>query len=518
MDKLIQPIRRFCHLHGVDFSCFVDDSINISLTKIKALACLKFIKYVFTCAGWELSLAKTKGPATMILYLGFHINSIDMKITVPYLKVIILANDISKLIDKFHVAGQIHSKELAHVLGMACHFITSHGNIMRICTRTCQQQLGLTVQLHDWNSHLKLTDKMTWELSHLKDFIVRYCFFTFSHVAKTNLFNLYQNHIPSTFNGFFIFSRFNGQAIRQMHTTVRVLLPAEQEVYLGLVSPSDVARLASIMVSDSSETKAYIYEADQLRIIQDYPFKLDEQQQSSTYRELLAVHQVFLHNNKFLELNKGQSVAWLTDNQAVVSILQRGSRITQIQQLAMDITISQVQNDIKILPVWQRRNTSLLQLADDGSKSDNTDEWSIADHHYNAICKNFNVYPSCDLMATSKNSKCNMFYSKLPDKAATGVNVFLQELSSNISYYACPPIKLITPLVHKILDQSNITCLLVIPYWPSASFWPLFIDLGRFRPFIKKLFIFQTSFTSESDKCIFKDQTNFSMMALLIKS
>ena len=60
-----------------------------------------------------------------------------------------------------------------------------------------------------------------------------------------------------------------------MHTTVRVLLPAEQEVYLGLVNPSDVARLASIMVSDSSETKAYIYEADQLRIIQDYPFKLD---------------------------------------------------------------------------------------------------------------------------------------------------------------------------------------------------------------------------------------------------
>ena len=191
MDKLIQPIRRFCHLHGVDFSCFVDDSINISLTKIKALACLKFIKYVFTCAGWELSLAKTKGPATMILYLGFHINSIDMKIAVPHLKVIILANDISKLIDKFHVAGQIHSKELAHVLGMACHFITSHGNIMRICTRTCQQQLGLTVQLHDWNSHLKLTDKMTWELSHLKDFIVRYCFFHIFSRRKNEPFLIY---------------------------------------------------------------------------------------------------------------------------------------------------------------------------------------------------------------------------------------------------------------------------------------------------------------------------------------
>ena len=174
MDKLIQPFRRFCHVHSVDFSCFVDDSINLSLTKLKALASLKLIKYVFNCSGWELSLAKTKGPATLILYLGFIINSIDMRIAVPQLKVIILCNDISKLLDKFKVAGQIHSKELAHILGMACHFITSHGNIMRITTRSCQQQLGLTVQEHDWNSFLKLTDKMIWELTHLQDFVVRY--------------------------------------------------------------------------------------------------------------------------------------------------------------------------------------------------------------------------------------------------------------------------------------------------------------------------------------------------------
>ena len=118
-------------------------------------------------------MQKTKGPATMILYLGFHINSIDMKIAVPQLKIIILVNDIVKLVDKFNVAGQVHSKELAHILGMACHFITSHGDIMRITTRSCQQRLGLTVQEHDWNSSLTLTDKMLWELSHLKDFVVR---------------------------------------------------------------------------------------------------------------------------------------------------------------------------------------------------------------------------------------------------------------------------------------------------------------------------------------------------------
>ncbi len=93
MDKLIAPIRRFCHLHGVDFSCFVDDSINVSLTKLKALACLKFIKFVFNAAGWELCISKTKGPANLILYLGFYISSTDMRISVPYMKIVILVND-----------------------------------------------------------------------------------------------------------------------------------------------------------------------------------------------------------------------------------------------------------------------------------------------------------------------------------------------------------------------------------------------------------------------------------------
>ena len=315
-----------------------------------------------------------------------------------------------------------------------------------------------------------------------------------------------------------MFFRFNGQPIRKLHTTVRVLLPAEQEVYLGLVDPADVDKLASIMVSDSSETKAYIYEADQLRVIEDYPFALNEQQQSSTYRELLAVYRIFLHNEKFLQLNKGHSVAWLTDNRALVSILQRGSRVDQIQQLAMDITVTQIRYDIRIIPVWQRRSTLLLRIADDGSKSDNTDEWGLSDTHYKFICDKFDIHPSFDLMATSSNTKCEYFYSKLPDAAASGVNVFLQNLSPAVTYFACPPVKSIIPLMHKLLDQPGLTCLLVVPFWPSASFWALFVDLGRFRPFIKKMFVFQATFIAAPDKCIFRNEANFSMAAFLINS
>ncbi len=312
--------------------------------------------------------------------------------------------------------------------------------------------------------------------------------------------------------------RFNGQAIRKAHATVRILLPTEQDVVMGLVAPEDIDRLSTVMVSDASEHKAFIYEADQIRVVHEFPFSLDERQQSSTFRELLAIHRLFSHSEKFLELNKGRSVAWLTDNQAVTSVVQRGSRVPQIQQLAMDITIAQVVNNIKILPVWQRRSTALLQIADDGSKSISTDEWSVSADQFNLICTKFNFVPEWDLMATAKNTKCPQFFSKLPEVGTSGVNVFLQNLSPGRKYYACPPVRSIVPLVHKILDQSDIVCLLLVPYWPSASYWPLFCELGHFRSFIKKLYIFQTSFTSESDNCIFKNSTNFSMAALLIST
>ena len=173
MNSLILPIRRYCHSRGVDISTFVDDSINCALSKIKGTASLKFIKFMFECTGWELNILKCVGPTTVLCYLGFNINSISMRISAPQMKIIILTNDINKAVSKFNETGFIHAKELAHILGVCCHLISSHGNVMRVVTRACQQTLGQTVQEKGWKGSLVINDRMLQEFDMLQTFLIR---------------------------------------------------------------------------------------------------------------------------------------------------------------------------------------------------------------------------------------------------------------------------------------------------------------------------------------------------------
>ena len=174
MDILLIPIKRYCHAMGIDISVFVDDSLNVSMTRAKAEACLKFIIYIFSAAGWQLATEKTLGPTQQIYYLGFEINTIQMSINAPYFKIIVVSNDISAAIAKSHEKGNILTKDLAHILGILCHMIVSHGNIVRICTRACQQQLGEVVQASGWEGKLALTDRMVHELTLVRDCLPRF--------------------------------------------------------------------------------------------------------------------------------------------------------------------------------------------------------------------------------------------------------------------------------------------------------------------------------------------------------
>ena len=315
---------------------------------------------------------------------------------------------------------------------------------------------------------------------------------------------------------FFIFS-FNGQPVNRCNAVINIVQPAKQAVLLEAVDPLDIARVESVMVSDSSESRAYVYEAEQLRYIKEFPFEYSEMQQSSTLRELLAVVNMF-KQEPFLQQNRHKTVVWCTDNRGLVSILNRGSRVQILQRHVIDIKLIQLEYNITLLPVWQRRSTLLLKIADEGSKVNNTDEWAIDIEDYNLICKKFMVTPDIDLMASAANTKCPLFYSKLPDKTSLGTDFFIQELDNSRVMYICPPVKVIVPALYKILSLPSATTVFITPLWQSACYWSQFIEAGRFKSFIKRIFIFKTFFTSEAADCMFKGECNFSMIAFLIKT
>ena len=60
----------------------------------------------------------------------------------------------------------------------------------------------------------------------------------------------------------------------------------------------------------------------------------EEATQSSTWRELVAVHRVLAAFAKELANNR---IKWFTDNQNVVRILQVGSRKPKLQEVALNV-------------------------------------------------------------------------------------------------------------------------------------------------------------------------------------
>ncbi len=91
------------------------------------------------------------------------------------------------------------------------------------------------------------------------------------------------------------------------------------------------------MVSDASNKSAYVFQADEFKIVADFPFDDDEAQASSTLRELSAIFKLLTCNEDFLNANKGRLILWLTDSQSLCHIMRRGSRVRQLQGMILKI-------------------------------------------------------------------------------------------------------------------------------------------------------------------------------------
>ena len=291
-----------------------------------------------------------------------------------------------------------------------------------------------------------------------------------------------------------------------------------QEILLHEYDPRLLDMNTTVMVSDSSESKTFIYEAETLKTVEEYPFSLDEQEQSSTHRELLAIVKLFEQRQDFLKQHEHSVLVWATDSQILVIILKRGSRIKKLQDMLLFIKEQESLFNIRLIPVWQRRNTNLMMIADDGSKTDHTNEYGISSENYDYVCDFMNIRPMIDGMATCDNTKCKRFFSKLPSPGCAGVNFLYQDLTDSPALYLHPPVELIIPVLNKIREYAGLVVILVVPEWISQMFWTSLVDVTGFKSFIKKHLRFNADFKTTSDRCIFRGHMQFNTYALLIET
>ena len=243
-------------------------------------------------------------------------------------------------------------------------------------------------------------------------------------------------------------------------------------------------------------------------------FSEEERNYSSGHRELLAVKQT-LENYSHIWSNKKEAtnIYWLTDSENLVQFLKKGSGKSHIQKEVFQIMLICQELNIRIIPIHLLREDPRIKVADEGSKTDDTDDWQVDISTFRQF--DVSMKFSIDLFASDWNCKCSRFYSNFWCKDTLGIDSFCHEWDGEIAW-VCPPIKLVLKTIRKI-RKSKISGVLFVPDWQTADYWPEIFDNRQQlkRPFTKlevcRPFLIQKNFNYRSP---FMGNVKFNFLAL----
>lgn len=210
-----------------------------------------------------------------------------------------------------------------------------------------------------------------------------------------------------------------------------------------------------------------------------------ESRESSTWREITAVYRVLLSLAHVLQ---GTRVKWFSDNQSVVTIVEKGSMKRSLQDIALHIFHVLMVNGISIEMQWIPRDQNAC--ADYISRIVDFDDWGISDtvfRHLNSIWGNSEV----DWFASWHNKKLEIFYSRYWNPGSSGVDAFSFHWGG-VNGWFVPPVYLITRVI-RYMQICKAYGILIIPFWKSARFWPIICPDGiNFLPGVKASMFLKT--------------------------
>ena len=485
ITKLLKPVVAYLHVRGIRNSIFIDDGRILAKSEREAESARKTAYQVLEKAGWTLENLKSDGEnqANQIKeYLGFVINTITMTVQLKADRREAIKQDVQKTLS--HKSKPIHVKELAKTLGKMVATEPALGTMPLMAARAAYIQLDRTTEELGWNSYLKMNEETT---------------------AGLTFFN---KNMAS----------FDNTVIRTARTEISVLSiigPPDKFLKTGFVANHAKTNSKEIWASDASGFATCSYS---IKSKKDLYFRgtlsIEEQKLSSGHRELLAVSQTLQNYYKEWE-DKSDSTTlyWLTDSENLVKFLTKGSGKPHIQQEIFKVMVICQTLQIRIVPIHLRREDPRIQIADEGSKTVDTDDWQVDAATFQKLDESMHF--SIDLFATFKNAQCQRFYSNFWCKETQGIDAFCHDWNGEVAW-VCPPIKLILKVIRKI-KTSNISGILFVPEWQTSDFWPeIFNKDKRLRsPFtnceVHRPFLMQENFDYRSP---FSGHTKFNFLAL----
>jgi len=198
-----------------------------------------------------------------------------------------------------------------------------------------------------------------------------------------------------------------------------------------------------------------------------------EAQHDINYLEMLAV---FLALKSFSNTISGKHVKHMVDNTtAVTTINQMGTCHSWLNnQLALQIWMWCIDHTIwlTVTHIPGKQNTE----ADRESRvSRRETEWTLQKPLFDAAIKKLGVTPDVDLFASLLNFQLKPYIAYKPDPEAHAINAFHVSWKG-YAFYAFPPFSILQRVLQKISEEEA-TGLLVVPNWPTQTWWPYLMNM-----------------------------------------
>jgi len=257
------------------------------------------------------------------------------------------------------------------------------------------------------------------------------------------------------------------------------------EARLDTIVPNPISKVetihharedAQVFVSDASDTKAFVYElTGASKKVLEYSFNKEQREASSSARELLAILMTLRQAAADQSL-KNTFIYWCTDSENAARAMSKGSRTPAIQAIVFEIALLSKKLQIKIEPIYLRREDPRIQVADLGSKALDTDNWSIDQSSFQSLDEIFHF--DYDMFADSFNKKCEKFCSLYYHEDARAVDAFSISWEKKGNLWLSPPVKDLLRC-HRRITNCECKGVLIMPMWHTSSYLSFFMENGE---------------------------------------
>jgi hypothetical protein len=359
------------------------------------------------------------------VFLGLEYDLIDLNYFIPEKKM----KDLLDTIDWMLTQRRIKLKKVASFYGKLSAVGPALGPSASLLSRAGNALIAEVSEI-SWNRHTPLPEEVRFELATIKELL------------------------PSL----------NGFPIHQQPS----LKPSFK--FASDASATGVAALEVVCGDKISDSKSCMGELVFQRRFSDF-----EMQQSSTFRELVALWELYHKRGKAFAK---EAILHYTDNKAVSIILARGSSKPILQSMAMDIFKSCNQFKIVLQAQWLPREDPRMIDPDFFSREPDWDDWGLSADILEEMLPTLPFKITIDLFASPYNARMPTFFSERFFPEAAGVNSFAFDWSQfGAGLCVPPPSKIAAAIKHAINCKSK--GLMVAPLWRAADFWTTICSDGR---------------------------------------